>query len=165
MSSSSMFAIRQKALTAATLMLLSACATDPLTDSAEKFRDVPPDLEAVVDATDGQFMNRDAEAMGAIITDDFSGWSVTEDGPKVRVSGREQTVQMLEMFFAESPSSWVDSRTYRLGMVDNILVQVEEDVYATDTGERMVRTLNLYEFKDGKRWRNWKFFPVESRGD
>ena len=27
----------------------------------------------------------------------------------------------------------------------------------------MVRTLNLYEFKDGKRWRNWKFFPVESR--
>ncbi len=146
---------------AAALMILSACATDP----AKKFRAVPPDLEAVVEATDGQFMNRDAAAMDAIITEDFSGWSVTEDGPRVRVSGRDQTVQMLEMFFAESPNTWLNSRTYRLGMVDNILVQVEEDIYATDTGERMVRTLNLYEFKNGKRWRNWKFFPVKSSAD
>ncbi len=155
---------RQKALPfAASLLFLSACAADPASDPADKFRGVPPELRAVVEATDGQFMNRDAEAMGAIITEDFSGWSVTEDGPKVRVSGREQTVQMLRMFFGQSNNTWLDSQTYRLGMVDNILIQVEEDVYATETGERMVRTLNLYEFKDGKRWRNWKFFPVESR--
>ena len=63
----------QKALPfAAALMILSACATDP----AKKFRAVPPDLEAVVEATNGQFMNRDAAAMGAIITEDFSGWPV-----------------------------------------------------------------------------------------
>jgi hypothetical protein len=42
-------------------------------------------------------------------------------------------------------------------------VQVEDDTYETKTGRSTVRTLNLYEFKDGKRWRNWKFFPVEDR--
>ena len=73
--------------------------------------------------------------------------------------GREQTVQMLSMFFENT--NWVDSKTYRLGMVDNILIQVEDDTYETQTGPSTVRTLNLYEFKDGKRWRNWKFFPVE----
>ena len=115
---------------------------------------------AAVEATDGQFMNRNADAMGAIITEDFSGWSVTEEGPMVRVQRRAQMVQMLSMFFEKT--NWVDSKTFMLGMVDNILIQVKDDTYETKTETSTVRTLNLYEFKDGKRWRNWKFFPVEN---
>jgi len=136
-------------------VMLDGCAEGP----AAEFQQIPLDLKAAVEATDGQFMNRNAGAMGAIITDDFSGWSVTEEGPAIRVEGREQTVQMLSMFFENT--NWVDSKTHMLGMVDNILIQVEDDTYETQIGRSTVRTLNLYEFKDGKRWRNWKFFPVK----
>jgi len=136
--------------------MLSACVGIP----GDEFQQVPPDFMAAVEATDGQFMNRNADAMGAIITEDFSGWSVTEEGPMVRVQGRAQMVQMLSMFFEKT--NWVDSKTFMLGMVDNILIQVEDDTYETKTETSTVRTLNLYEFKDGKRWRNWKFFPVEN---
>ena len=139
------------------VVMLSACADRP----ANEFQRVPPHLMAAVEATDSQFMDRNAEAMGAMITEDFSGWSVTEKGPAMRIQGREQTVQMLSVFFKNT--NWVDSEVYMLGMVDNILVQVEDDTYETKTGRSTVRTLNLYEFKDGKRWRNWKFFPVEDQ--
>lgn len=41
----------------------------------------------------------------------------------------------------------------------NLFVQVEVDRFETPEGPKTIRSLNIYEMKDGKRWREWKFYP------
>ena len=45
-------------------------------------------------------------------------------------------------------------------MLGNILVQVEVDTFMRDGAPTAMETLSVYEFREGKRWREWKFYPT-----
>lgn len=62
--------------------------------------------------------------------------------------------------FFGSPA-WTDtgSQVHRLGMVGNTLVQVEIDTLNTAGGPVRQTSLHVYEFQDGRRWREFAFYP------
>ena len=103
------------------------------------------------------FNDKNAEAIAPYLAEDYSWYQVTPEGPKEMIRGREPTVNLLKKFYQSD--TWVTSDFERLGMVGNILVQVEEDTVLVAGKPVKKVTLNLYEFRDGKRWREWKFFP------
>jgi hypothetical protein len=51
-------------------------------------------------------------------------------------------------------------------MVGNILIQVEVDKYDSKTEGKVEKTsLELYEFRNGQRFREWRFTPTASPFD
>jgi len=144
----------------ASLVLASAHAADTEDNAASvDYQEIDAAARAFLDAQDQAFMDQDTQAMSEYIADDFEGWSIKPDGPKIRTKGHDMTVKMLEGFFRSG--IWLESEVQPLGMVGNMLVQVETDVVNSANGPLTTRTLNVYVFKDGKRWRNWKFYPAD----
>jgi hypothetical protein len=142
-------------------MLLGACAAQPTAQSqlvrdTSKYAKLSKDAEAMIEPGETAFMLKDAKGAAASITDDFSWWLVGKDGPKQVVKGKEATEKLMAQFFGQSN---FESKVYRLGMVGNILVQVEVDKVQTPEGPKETVSLELYEFKNGKRWREWRFTP------
>ena len=127
----------------------------------EQYRTIPARYQKMIDDSELAFTKRDVEASGAALTEDFSWYTVREDGPKEMVRGREATMARLKMFF-ESPM-WTtnDSEVHRLGMVGNTLVQVEIDTLNMNGKPVRQTSLHIYEFKDGKRWREFAFYPTD----
>lgn len=127
----------------------------------EQYRSIPANYQKMIDDSEVAFTKRDVEASGAALADDFSWYTVKEDGPKEMVRGREATMARLKMFF-ESPM-WTtnDSEVHRLGMVGNTLVQVEIDTLNLNGKPVRQTSLHIYEFRGGKRWREFAFYPAE----
>ncbi|MEO8444618.1 MAG: nuclear transport factor 2 family protein [Gammaproteobacteria bacterium] len=127
----------------------------------EQYRSIPARYQKMIDDSEQAFTRRDVVASGAAMTEDFSWYTVKEDGPKEMVHGREATMARLKMFF-ESPM-WTtnDSAVHRLGMVGNTLVQVEIDSLNLNGKPVRQTSLHVYEFKDGKRWREFAFYPTD----
>ena len=127
----------------------------------EQYRTIPARYQKMIDDSEDAFMKRDVAASGAALTEDFSWYTVKEDGPKEMVRGREATMARLKMFF-ESPM-WTtnDSEVHRLGMVGNTLVQVEIDTLNMNGKPVRQTSLHIYEFRDGKRWREFAFYPTD----
>jgi len=123
------------------------------------YRDIPPDIIEMIEAAEIAFMNQDAEGVRQHLTEDFTWYQVGPEGAKQTVSGREETVELLSSFFGSD--SWTESEVHRLGMLGNILVQVEVDTFLRDGAPVQMETLSVYEFRDGKRWREWKFYPAQ----
>ena len=126
--------------------------------SANPFQVIPPDALAMIEEAEVAFMNQNADAIGQYLTEDFTWYQVNEEGAKAAVTGREQTVAMLSTFF--NNDSWTESEVHRLGMLGNILVQVEVDTFERGGKPVEMSTLSVYEFRDGMRWREWKFYPI-----
>lgn len=103
-------------------------------------------------------MNQDADGIGQHLTEDFAWYQVTEAGAQQAVKGRDATVELLSSFFGNN--DWTESEVHRLGMLGNILVQVEVDTFMRDGAPVEMATLSVYEFRGGKRWREWKFYPT-----
>lgn len=122
------------------------------------YREIPDDVIAMVEAAEVPFMNQDAAGIAEHLTEDFAWYQVNEDGVKEAVKGRDATVALLGSFFGNN--SWRDSEVHRLGMLGNILIQVEVDTYLRDNEPVAIETLSVYEFRGGKRWREWKFYPT-----
>ena len=121
------------------------------------YREVPAAFLPVIEAAEQAFNDKQAAALAGYLAEDYSWWQVTPQGPREAVRGRDATVALIGKFF--SSDTWVASDFERLGMVGNILVQVEEDT-VVEAGKPVTKvTLNLYEFRNGQRWREWKFFP------
>jgi hypothetical protein len=76
------------------------------------------------------------------------------------VRGRAATRERLALFFKSPLWTANDSEVHRLGMVGNTLVQVEIDSLNTENGKVRQTSLHIYEFKDGKRWREFAFYPL-----
>jgi ketosteroid isomerase-like protein len=108
------------------------------------------------------FMNKDAKTAAESISEDFEWWIVGPDGPKQAVKGRETTMKLMAQFFDKAS---FDSKVYRLGLVGNILVQVEVDKVTRDGAPVETTSLELYEFRDGKRFREWRFQPTRDIRD
>jgi len=150
-----MGAITMAALTSGLQPLASqhtkATATNP-------YQHIPAEVVAMIEAAEVPFMNQDAEGIGEYLTEDFAWYQVKEEGAQQTVKGRDATVQLLSSFFGNN--SWTESEVHRLGMLGNILVQVEVDTFMRDGAPVELETLSIYEFRGGKRWREWKFYPV-----
>lgn len=114
--------------------------------------------EAVIESSERAFMLRDLEGSIAALDDDYVLYDVTEQGAVPRMQGKENVRRILGGFFADS-EAWLDSEVDKWGLIDNLLVQVEYDTYQTDAGPRRVPTLVVFEHRDGKRWREWRFRP------
>jgi ketosteroid isomerase-like protein len=147
---------------------LAACADAPARPGAQsqlvadtsRYSTLSAADAAMIEVGETAFMNKDAKAAAATVTEDFEWWIVGPDGPRQVVKGREATERLIGQFFAASD---FESKVYRLGMVGNILVQVEVDTVPQPDGTTKTTTsLELYEFRDGKRWREWRFQPTDS---
>ena len=138
-------------------LLLGAIAGFAFAKS-EDFAAIPPDTLALIEKAEVAFIDQDAAAVGPYLAEDYAWYQVNDEGPKLMIQGRDQTVALLEGFFGNN--DWSDSDVQRLGMLDNILVQVEIDHFGEGETRRTIRSLNIYEFKDGLRWREWKFYPA-----
>ena len=126
---------------------------------ANPYREIPPDVIEMIEAAEIAFMNQDADGVRQYLAEDFTWYQVGPEGAKQTVSGREETVQLLSSFFGSD--SWTESEVHRLGMLGNILVQVEVDTFMREGTPVQMETLSVYEFRDDKRWREWKFYPAQ----
>lgn len=127
----------------------------------EQYRTIPASYQKMIDDSENAFMKRDVEASGASLAEDFSWYTVKDDGPKEMVRGREATMERLKTFFASPMWTANDSEVHRLGMIGNTLVQVEIDTMNFDGKPVRQTSLHIYEFRDGKRWREFAFYPTE----
>lgn len=125
---------------------------------SEDFSAIPDEMLTLIEKAETAFIDQDATAVGPYLAEDYSWYQVNDEGPKLMIQGRNETVALLEGFFGNN--DWTESDVQRLGMLDNILVQVEIDHFGEGDNARTVRSLNIYEFKDGLRWREWKFYPA-----
>jgi len=124
----------------------------------EDFSTIPPDMLTLITKAEEAFLAQDAAAVGPYLAEDYAWYQVNEQGAKMMIQGRDQTVALLGGFFGNN--DWRDSDVQRLGMLDNILIQVELDHFGQGETAKTIRSLNIYEFKDGMRWREWKFYPT-----
>lgn len=127
----------------------------------EQYRTIPATYQKMIDDSESAFMQRDVAASGESLADDFSWYTVKDDGPKEMVRGREATMERLKMFFASPMWTANDSEVHRLGMVGNTLVQVEIDTLQLEGKPVRQTSLHIYEFKGGKRWREFAFYPTD----
>ena len=113
------------------------------------------DLVARVRSQTDAYNRKDLEALLAGLADDYESWEVGADGPNCRARGREQVGRALSAMFAASGytrSSVEDVRAY-----GNLAIAIEVDSYQTAEGERSMRSLGVYEFRDGALRRAWSF--------
>lgn len=131
----------------------SAIAAQHARDKNNPYRDV-------IAASEAAFMKRDIDGAIAGLDEDYVLYDIRDDGAQPRMRGRENVRAILGQFF-ELNESWVGSEVERLTLMDNILVQVEYDSYRADDGVKTVPTLVVFEHRDGKRWREWRFSPSQ----
>ena len=124
-----------------------------------RYTRIPPEVMQMIERGEAAFLARDAAALGPTLAPDYSWWLVGAQGPNKAIQGRDATVSMLSGFFKNT--QWFESKVYRLGMVGNLLIQVEIDKVGSPAGPVDKTSLEIYEFKDGLRWREWRFTPAE----
>lgn len=127
----------------------------------EQYRKIPGKYQRMIDESELAFTRRDVAAAAASLTEDFSWYRVTDQGPQEMVRGRQATAERLKTFFASPVWTANDSEVHRLGMIGNTLVQVEIDTLNMGQGPVRQTSLHIYEFKDGKRWREFAFYPQD----
>lgn len=127
----------------------------------EQYRRIPEQYRRMIEASELAFMKRDVTAAAASLDENFSWYRVTDQGPQEMVRGREATAERLKTFFASPAWTTSDSEVHRLGMVGNTLVQVEIDTLNMKQGPVRQTSLHVYEFRDGKRWREFVFYPQD----
>ncbi len=114
----------------------------------------------IIDQSEEFFGNRDVEGAILSLDDDFTMYEITEEGAEERVRGIEQVRRAVGGTF--SSGKWLGANVYKWGLTDNTLVQIEEDFFRTDDGgTRSIKTLVVFEHRNGKRWREWRFKPKD----
>lgn len=148
-------------LAGALTMLAMTSRAEQTYSWGEQYRKIPDKYQRMIDASELAFTKRDAAAAADSLTADFSWYRVTEQGPQEMVRGREATAEKLKAFFASPMWTANDSEVHRLGMIGNTLVQVEIDTLNMGQGPVRQTSLHVYEFRDGKRWREFAFYPQD----
>jgi len=107
------------------------------------------------------FQRKDMEATRVHLAKDFSTFELHgEDAPKLLVKGREETIKVMNTFFAgDFGSRWEGAEVERLGSIGNAMIQIEHDRYKYEDVIRTISTLVIIQYKDGKRWREWRLRP------
>jgi hypothetical protein len=123
-----------------------------------RYSKIPKEALRMIERGEAAFLARDAAALGPTLSQDYSWWIIGEQGATKAIAGRDATVTMLSGFFKNA--EWHGSKVYRLGMVGNLLIQVEVDTVGSPNGPVEKTSLEIYEFRDGLRWREWRFTPA-----
>lgn len=112
----------------------------------------------VIAKSEAAFNQMDIEGAIQGLDDDFVMYEITDQGAEERVRGIEHVRQAVGGIF--DSGKWLGANVYKWGLTDNTLVQIEEDFFETaDGGKRSIKTLVVFEHRDGKRWREWRFKP------
>lgn len=114
-----------------------------------------------MDASSEAFQAKDMDATLEHMAEDFATYELHgDDAPKLLVKGREETVAIMKSFFSgDFGSRWDGADVEKLGSIGNTMVQIEHDRYKYDDGIRTISTFVIIQYKDGKRWREWRLVP------
>jgi limonene-1,2-epoxide hydrolase len=129
----------------------------------EAYRQIPARYGQVIADMEAALRRKDLDAMKLGLHEDYSSYRITDSGPVETVHGRDATVEQMKKLIA-SPA-WANAREselHRLGMVGNLLIQVDVDTRPSEKGPVKHTSLHIYEYKDGKVWREFTFVPKES---
>ena len=114
----------------------------------------------VIARSEEHFENMNVEGAILSLDDDFTMYEINDEGAEEMVRGIEQVRAALSGVFGSG--TWLGANVYKWGLTDNTLVQIEEDFYTTeDGGTRSVKSLVVVEYRDGRRWREWRFKPAD----
>ena len=114
----------------------------------------------VIARSEEHFENMNVEGAILSLDDDFTMYEINDEGAEEMVRGIEQVRAALSGVFGSG--TWLGANVYKWGLTDNTLVQIEEDFYSTeDGGTRSVKSLVVVEYRDGRRWREWRFKPAD----
>lgn len=121
----------------------------------------PEAFAASMEASSAAFERKDMEATRSHLHADFATYELHgEDSPKLLVRGRDKTIEVMNTFFAgDFGSSWQGADVERLGSIGNTMVQIEHDRYQAGEGTRTISTFVIIQYKDDKRWREWRLIP------
>lgn len=144
---------------AATAWAASSVRAQVMRDNS-RFTKIPKSKLAMIEKGEAAFLARDPAALAPTLAPDYQWWLIGPQGPNKAIEGRDATVKMLGGFFANA--QWFESKVYRLGMVGNLLIQVEVDKIGSPAGPVEKTSLEIYEFRDGMRWREWRFTPADN---
>ncbi|MEQ9110671.1 MAG: hypothetical protein RIF37_01160 [Rhodospirillaceae bacterium] len=171
----------QSLLVLSALVVVAACDTDPAEDHSANietsaptettettsngfehaqsrfYEDDNPYAE-IIATSEAAFQAMDIEGALQGLDDEFTMYEITEAGAEERVKGIAQVREAVGGIFGTG--KWLGANVYKWGLTDNTLVQIEEDFFETeDGGRRSIKTLVVFEHRDGKRWREWRFKP------
>lgn len=125
-----------------------------------KFYEADNRYAAVIAQSEEHFSNMNIEGAIESLDEDFTMYEITDEGPEARVQGIAQVREAVGGVFGSG--KWLGANVYKWGLTDNTLVQIEEDFFATEEGgRRSIKTLVVFEHRDGKRWREWRFKPED----
>ena len=150
-----------------TPIVLSACnsvkQSDFITETGflrgySKYYEIDNRYVPIIRKSEEYFNNMNIEGAIESLDDEFTMYNITPEGAKAMVKGKDQVMNAVGNFFSEK--KWLGANVYKWGLTDNILVQIEEDFYQTQDGDKeSVKTLVVFEHRNGKRWREWRFKP------
>ena len=121
----------------------------------------PAAYEASMEASSAAFERKDMEGTRAHMAEDFATYELHgPDSPKLLVQGVDETIAAMNMFFSgDFGSTWDGADVEKLGSIGNTMVQIEHDRYKTEDGVQTISTFVIIQYKNGKRWREWRLRP------
>ncbi len=125
------------------------------------------DTKNVITRSLAAFLARDAKASVAELSEDYSWNKITPDGVVKMVTGVEPTYEITKnLYEGDFFESYLGVHSTPLGIIGNLGVQYEVEEWLHDDGSKQVlRTLAIYEIKQGKLWRLWAFQPFLGDSD
>ncbi|MBT8062319.1 MAG: hypothetical protein KJO85_06510 [Gammaproteobacteria bacterium] len=106
-------------------------------------------------------MARDTDASIAELSPDYSWNKIGEKGAVQMAGGLETTYQLAkEMYEGDFFDNYLGLQTTPVAVIGNLGIQYEVEQFRNeDDSIFTLRTLAIYEVKDGKLWRLWSFSP------
>lgn len=127
---------------------------------SSEFYDYDNRYHEVIEESEKHFNARNLEGALFLLDDDFGMYKMTENGSVRIVHGADEARKAVGPFMEGGAleTLWIGSNVFKWGLDDNILVQVEEDYYKSPDGtNNRIKSLVVFEHRDGKRWREWRF--------
>ena len=105
---------------------------------------------------------QDTAALVADLHEDYTFYSVSEDGPMALAESRDIAEEMTaNLYQSDYMKNYMGVKSQPIAIVGNIGIQLDVEGFAFDDGTTEMHTiLTLLELKDGKILRNWAFNPV-----
>ena len=152
-------------LLATILVSFCACESMPSSDDgfetlSSRFYENDNRYAQINEESSDSFTDLDVEGAVARLDDDFVMYAITDEGAEERVRGKDAVRASLGQTFGRG--NWLGADVYKWGLTDNTLVQIEDDHYTAEDGSvEVITTLVVIEYRDGKRWREWRFKPKD----
>ena len=105
---------------------------------------------------------QDTAALVADLHEDYTFYSVSEDGPVALAEGRDIAEEMTaNLYQSDYMKNYMGVKSQPIAIVGNIGIQLDVEGFAFEDGTTEMHTiLTVLELKDGKILHNWAFNPV-----